>query len=300
MFEQVQQALSKLKEKLLGWIDAVVLNLPNFLLAILIVIVGWVLAKYAYKLLHKLVRKAGGNRNVSDLLSSIGRVIVIGIFLFIALSVMGLSSAVASLLAGAGIAGLAVGFALQDPLANLFSGVMMSVKELYRKGDLVKTNDYFGTIDKISLRSTVIQTLDGQEVVIPNKEVLQNPLTNFTVNQSRRVDLPIGISYGDDLNKAAKIAVKAVEDNVKCMDGKAVEVFWTEFGDSSINGVMRFWQSTTSQKDYLSGRSQAIVAIKAAFDREDIMIPFPIRTLDFGIRGGEGLSQMKLNVSSKD
>lgn len=300
MFDQVQSALSKLKEKLLSWIDAVVLNLPNFLIAVLIVLVGWFLAKYAYKFIHKLVIRAGGNRNVSDLLSSIGRVIVVGLFLFIGLSVMGLSSAVASLLAGAGIAGLAIGFALQDPLANLFSGVMMSVKELYRKGDLVKTNDFFGTIDRISLRSTVIQTLDGQEVVIPNKDVLQNPLTNFTVNRSRRVDLPIGISYGDDLNNAAKIAVKAVEENVDCLKDKPVEVFWTEFGDSSINGVLRFWQSTTSQKDYLKGRSQAIVAIKAAFDREDIMIPFPIRTLDFGIRGGETLSQMKVNVSSKN
>ena len=300
MIDQVQDALSKLKEKLFSWVDAMVLNLPNFIVALLIVTVGWYLAKYAYKVIHKLVIKAGGNRNVSDLLSSIGRVIVIGLFLFVGLSVMGLSSAVASLLAGAGIAGLAIGFALQDPLANLFSGVMMSVKELYRKGDLIKSGDYFGIIDRISLRATVIQTLDGQEVVIPNKDVLQNPLTNFTVNKSRRVDLPIGISYGDDLNNAAKVAVKAVEENVNCMDGKAVEVFWTEFGDSSINGVLRFWQSTTSQKDYLSGRSQAIVAIKAAFDRDDIMIPFPIRTLDFGIRGGETLSQMKMNVSSKD
>ena len=93
------------------------------------------------------------------------------------------------MLAGAGIAGLAIGFALQDPLANLFSGVMMSVRELYRKDDLIKSGDFFGTIDKISLRSTRIQTLDGQEVVIPNKDVLQSPLTNFTVNGSRRVDL---------------------------------------------------------------------------------------------------------------
>lgn len=83
------------------------------------------------------------------------------------------------------------------------------------------------------------------------------------------------------------------------MDNKFVEIFWTEFGDLFINRVLRFWQSTPSQKDYLSGRSQDIVAIKAAFDRKDILIPFPIHILDFGIRGGEGLSQMKMNVSSK-
>ncbi len=300
MFEQFSSAITMLQEKLFKWIDTFILQLPNLIVATLIVAVGWYLAKYVYKLIHKIVTGAGGNRNVSDLLGSIGRVFVIGLSLFVGLSVLGLSNAVASLLAGAGIAGLAIGFALQDPLANLFSGVMMSVKELYRKGDLVKTGDYFGKIDKISLRATKIQTLDGQEVVIPNKDVLQSPLTNYTVNGSRRVDVEIGISYGDDLTTAANIVKRAIKENVKHIEGKPIEVFWTGFGDSSMNGVLRYWQSSTSQMEYLKSRSEAIVAIKAAFDKEDIMIPFPIRTLDFGIRGGETLSQMKVHLSSKD
>ena len=300
MLEQFSNAIKLLQEKLFNWVDTFILQVPNLIVAALIVVVGWYLAKYVYKFIYKVVTKAGGNYNVSDLLGSIGRVFIVGLSLFVGLSVLGLSNAVASLLAGAGIAGLAIGFALQDPLANLFSGVMMSVKELYRKGDLVKTGAYFGKIDKISLRSTKIQSLDGQEIVIPNKDVLQNPLTNYSVNGSRRVDIPIGISYGDDLNKAANIVKKAIKENVAHIEKKPVEVFWTDFGDSSINGVLRFWQSSTSQMEYLKARSEAIVAIKSAFDEENIMIPFPIRTLDFGIRGGETLSQMKVHLSSKD
>ena len=296
MMETLREAYGKLQDKLTEWINDFVLILPNLLIAIVVVLVGWFVAKYIYRLLHRGIVKASGSHNVADLLASIARVVVIGLALFLALGILGLSSVVAGAFAGAGIVGLAVGFALQDPLANLFSGVMMSVKELYAQGDLVETNDYMGIIQGITLRTTLIRTLTGQEVAIPNKDVLQSALTNYTRTRQRRVDLPIGISYGDDLTRAAGIARGAVEDAVDTIAGRDVEVFWTEFGSSSINGTVRFWLGETGQKDFLDRRSRAIVAIKAAFDEHDIMIPFPIRTLDFGIRGGEKLSEMALRT----
>ena len=296
MIETINEALGNLKDKLLEWINEFVLILPELLIAIVIVIVGWFVAKYVFSLLHRGIMRASGSNNVADLVASIARVIVIWLALFLALGVIGLSSVVAGAFAGAGIVGLAVGFALQDPLANLFSGVLMSVKELYAQGDLVETNDYMGVIQGITLRTTLIRTLTGQEVAIPNKDVLQKPLTNYTRTHLRRVDLPVGISYGDDLERAAGIARRAVEGAVEVVDGREVEVFWTEFGSSSINGTVRFWLSDTGQKDFLDRRSRAIVAIKAAFDEHDVMIPFPIRTLDFGIRGGEKLSEMEVHL----
>lgn len=300
MFETLRDAYGKLQDKLIEWINDLVLILPNLVIAIIVVVIGWFVAKYIYSLLHRGIVKASGSHNVADLVASIARVVVIGLALFLALGIVGLSSVVAGAFAGAGIVGLAVGFALQDPLANLFSGVMMSVKELYAQGDLVETNDYLGVIQGITLRTTLIRTLTGQEVAIPNKDVLQSPLTNYTRTRQRRVDLPIGVSYGDDLQRAAGVAREAVEREIETLEGKGVEVFWTEFGSSSINGTLRFWLRQTGQGDFLDQRSRAIVAIKAAFDAHDIMIPFPIRTLDFGIRGGEKLSEMQLDLGERD
>ena len=300
MLETIQTAFVKVQDKLVDWVRQLILHLPNFLIALLIIVVGWYLARYIYRVVHQLVLRASGSRNVSDLLASISRVIVVGLALFIGLSVLGLSSVVASGLAGAGIVGLAIGFALQDPLANLFSGIMMSVKELYRVGDLVETNGHLGLIQGITLRTTLLKTLQGQEVAIPNKDVLQSPLVNYTTTGSRRIDLSFGVSYGDDLGNVRQVAKRAIESAVTQLPDREVEVYWTEFGDSSINGVIRFWQSETSQRDFLASRSQAIEALKTAFDDADIMIPFPIRTLDFGIRGGEKLSDLPLKFVDPD
>jgi small conductance mechanosensitive channel len=216
---------------------------------------------------------------------------VIGV-LILTLSILNLSSVVTTILASAGVAGLAIGLALQDPIMNLFSGVMMSTKSAFRIGDLVETNDYFGTIKEISLRSTVLVTPQGEEVLIPNKDIYHNALKNYSVSGKRRVDLSCGISYGDNLDKVRTVATEAVSKGVKRDGSKQVEFFYEAFGDSSINFQLRFWLEAPSLKDYLYARSEAIIALKNAFDENDIMIPFPIRTLDFGIKGGEKLSAM--------
>ena len=210
--------------------------------------------------------------------------------LFVVLGILNLDKALTSLLAGAGVVGLAVGLALQDPIINTFSGIIMSVKELYNVGDLVETNDYFGVIEKINLRSTILRTPTGQRVVIPNKDIVQNPLTNYSYSGERRIDVSCGVSYGDDLEKAKDIAVTAIQEGVDHNTNRDVELYFKEFGDSSINFIIRFWIKATSQAKYLTAQSAAIIAIKNAFDKNNIAIPFPIRTIDFGIKGGESLT----------
>ncbi|MEM6967158.1 MAG: mechanosensitive ion channel family protein, partial [Bacteroidota bacterium] len=191
------------------------------------------------------------------------------------------------LLGTAGVIGLAVGLALQDPLINLFSGVLMSVKDYYQVGDIIESNGYFGKIKKITLRSTVIDQPDGQEVIIPNKDVLQNPLKNYSHNGRRRIELDCGVAYGDDLEKVESIALEAInKSGLDFRESAPIEFFYTEFGDSSINFRVRFWKNITSQGDYHKARHVAIKALKKAFDQNDITIPFPITTLDFGVVGG--------------
>ena len=105
-------------------------------------------------------------------------------------------------------------------------------------------------------------------------------------------DLTCGVSYGDDLQLVRDVALRAIEEAVDYNKEKPVELFYTEFGNSSINFTLRFWLNNTAQKAYLQAQSEAIMALKKAFDENDITIPFPIRTLDFGIKGSENLKKM--------
>ncbi len=129
-------------------------------------------------------------------------------------------------------------------------------------------------------------------VLIPNKNVFQNPLINYSQTAQRRIDLSVGVSYGDDLEKVKKITIGAVQDVPNRIEGKDVELFYEEFGNSSINFILRIWTNYTTQKEFKHSISEAIQKIKKAYNENDIMIPFPIRTLDFGIKGGEKLSEV--------
>lgn len=134
--------------------------------------------------------------------------------------------------------------------------------------------------------------MTGETVIIPNKDIFQNPIENYTRTQDRRVDIPVGVSYGDDLERAQEVATRAVEAVRPRNLSRPVEVFYSEFGESSINFELRFWIQDAQQTPYLDARSKAIKAIKAAFDREGITIPFPIRTLDFAKVGGDTLGEV--------
>jgi small conductance mechanosensitive channel len=139
----------------------------------------------------------------------------------------------------------------------------------------------------------VIVTPLGLEVILPNRMVIQNPLTNYTNTQERRVEIACGISYGDDLEEVEKITRQAIEEGVDYDKNRPIDFFYTDYGDSSINFIIRYWMDRASQPDFLKARHEGIMAMKKAFDENDITIPFPIRTLDFGIKGGERLDQMK-------
>ena len=293
MFDQFGDSFNKLFVKMIGWLDGIVLALPNIILAAIVLAISITVARNLKGVAEKTVERTGANRTVAGLLSNILVAVFMLISLFVILNILDLSDALTALLGTAGVAGLAVGLALQDPMVNLFSGVLMSVRDHYNIGDLVETNGFFGRIQKISLRSTIILSPQGQEVIIPNKEVLQTPLINYSHNGRRRIDVTCGVSYGDDLEQVKKIAIDAVENcGINIRETKPIDFFYTGFGDSSINFKIHFWKNVTAQKDYLEAQSQAIIAIKKAFDKNNITIPFPITTLDFGIVGGKGIDEI--------
>lgn len=282
-------------EKLTEWSEAVITMLPNIVMAAIFLILGFYIAKFAKKISLNLTSKISSNITLNNLFSSIVYISFLGIVIFTVLSILNLDKAVTSILAGAGILGLALAFAFQDIATNFMSGIFISFRKPLKVGDIVQIKDYMGKVKTINLRDTVVETFQGKTVIIPNKEVFQNPIENYTILQKRRFDLNVGVSYGDDLEKVRDITLRAVSDIEELTKEDKVSVFFNEFGDSSVNLTVRMWINTPEQSIYNKVGSEAIIKIKKAYDANDIMIPFPIRTLDFGIKGGTTLTETPIN-----
>lgn len=286
---------NELWDKVYNWFEGLILMLPN-LGAALIVLVGFfylskILKKGILKLLSKFSDNIAVNRLVAKLLTTI--VVIIG--LFIALGILDLDKTVTSLLAGAGVIGLAIGLAFQDPILNIISGVILSVRDRpFRLGDLIKTNEHYGHVKRITIRTTILKSLSGEDIVIPNKSVVQNSIVNYSFSANRRVDITCGVGYSSNLEEVQKTAVAAIENSIKVLENHEVEFMFTEFGASSINFTLRYWITETGEKDFLISRGKSIIALKKAFDEKGINIPFPIRTLEFSQKSVvEGLSSGK-------
>ncbi len=294
----LNQALDLLSNKLTLWVKEFIRLLPNIVLASVILVLGLFIAKYIRKLALRVIRKVSHIETINTLFSSVIYAVSIGVVFFVVLSVLNLDKAVTSILAGAGILGLALAFAFQDIAANFMSGIFLSFRRPLGVGDIIESNGHMGIVEEVNLRDTMIRTFQGQRVIIPNKDVFQKAIENYSALGKRRLDLAVGVSYGDNLQKVKDIAIAAAEKVSVRAQEEEITLFYNEFGDSSINFSIRIWMQDTTQPTFLQGRHEAIMHIKEAFDANDIMIPFPIRTLDFGIKGGEKLSEMDVNVLS--
>lgn len=295
----INKAYHLIQSKLLIWLREFVRLLPNIAIASLVIVLGFYFAKLIRKLSQKVFHRFTQHDTVSNLFSSFVYILCIGVTLFVALSVLHLDKAVTSILAGAGIAGIALAFAFQDIAANFMAGILLSIRRPLVIGDLVKSNDVMGKVITINMRDTIIQTFQGQMVMVPNKEIFQNSLENFTRSGKRRIDLKVGVSYGDDLDKVKEVTLQAVK-TVSVLDPEQLpRMFYDEFADSSINFTLQLWINSTEQPIFWQGQSEAIMLIKKAYDENGITIPYPIRTLDFGIKGGENLAEVLKNTDGK-
>ncbi|MCW2118369.1 mechanosensitive ion channel family protein [Flavobacterium sp. 7A] len=295
----IDKIYSLIAVKITDWLEALIMLLPNIAMAAVVFAIGFFIAKFVRKITRKLIAKISNNLTLNNLFSTIVYFTFIGIVLFTVLTILNLDKAVTSILAGAGILGLALAFAFQDIAANFMSGIFISFRKPLKVGDIVQIKDYMGKVIMINLRDTVLETFQGKTVIIPNKEVFQNPIENYTILQKRRFDLSVGVSYGDDLEKVRDITLNAVSDIVELSKEDEVTVIFVEFGDSSVNLSIRMWINTPEQSVYNKVGSEAIIKIKKAYDANDIMIPFPIRTLDFGIKGGVSLSEIPVHITNE-
>lgn len=292
---KLTDAVLLLSEKFLSWYEITVKSIPNILLGMVVFLIFLIFSKIVKSIVGKILPKFTHNQAVLNLFKTICSSTTIIIGLFISLEIMHLDKTVTSILAGAGVIGLALGFAFQEIASNFVSGILIAFKEPYQIGDIIELDNYYGEVTKISLRTTSITTFQGLEVIVPNKELFTKPFINLTTTPYRRLDLKLGVSYSDDLEKVERVTKEALIDIEERFIGKDVDVFFTDFDSSSINLVVHLWVKYPQDKSLLRACHKAIKNIKKSYERNNITIPFPIRTLDFGTKGEKLTSEVLLN-----
>ncbi len=297
MNNQIESSTIIIIEKLQSWYDLFIQNLPNLAVAILVLILSYFASRLVYNSVLRLTYKRVSQTAVTRLIARVAAVAVVLLGLFLALSAMNLGKSLNGLLAGAGISGLVIGLALQGTLSNTFSGIVLSFRKNLKIGNWIASNGYEGEVIDINLNYLVLREADNNVVVLPNKSILENPFKNFSMTKLWRVSLECGVGYESDLEKVQRVTEHAV---TRIFDQKKVdkefEFYYTDFGDSSINFLCRFWVAGENGLARLRARTQAIIAIKKAFDKQGINIPFPIRTLQINTFGeNESIQKRSLN-----
>lgn len=283
MFENfnLNDSIRGLGEKMAAWLDSLILNLPNFVLAIIVFILFIIAAKYLGKLVNRIFLRRIRQDSIRQIILKVLKVVIILIGFFVALGLLNLDKVLTSVLAGAGVVGLAIGLALQGSLNNTFSGVILSFLPELQIGDWIETNGFAGMVTEINLRSIIIKETDNNYVVIPNSKLIEEPFKNFSRTTRSRVKLDCGVAYDSNLEFVQGLTIDTMEKLFPQRGNEEVEFMYQEFADSSINFVVRFWTDVTKRRDILLAKNKAIIALKKAFDENDINIPFPIRTIDF-------------------
>ncbi len=268
--------VSAFRIMIMGWLkssEGGVKWLKNIIFFLLTLLVFYILACFLGSLTLKTVSRS---KRFSDLLKnffvSAVRKTVMLIGIIVGLSMLEVQ--IAPFIAGLGVAGFVLGFALQGTLSNFASGLMILIYRPYDVGHVIEAAGMKGKVDSMNLVSTTIKTFDNQIVIVPNGEIWGGVITNVTGSDTRRVDMKFGISYSDDIAKAAKILEEIVSNNELVLKDPEPVIKLHELGDSSVNFVCRPWAKT---EDYWDVYWDVTRAVKERFDAEGVSIPFPQR-----------------------
>ena len=265
-----------------GWLESgkdwVIENGPRWLFKIIVFVLILVAFKFLAGIVKRLVRKGvtASKLNLSQLLRNqivffAGKVVMF-LGLLVALSQLGIQ--LGPVLAGLGIAGFIVGFALQDTLSNFAAGMMILIYRPYDVGDAVEAGGVMGTVKAMNLVSTTITTWDNQKLVVPNSKIWGDVIRNITAEPNRRVDMTFGIAYADDIDHAERVLWDIVKSNELVLDDPEPVIRLHTLGESSVDFVVRPWARTS---DYWTVYWDITRAVKKHFDEEGISIPFPQR-----------------------
>jgi small conductance mechanosensitive channel len=262
--------ISLVEEKLSRWGTYLIKMLPNFALALLILFGFIVGARLIQRIVHKLILKVSRSESISSLVSGILYSVVLIFGILAALNVLKLDQAVTSLLAGVGIIGLALGFAFQDLTANFIAGAFIAFKRPFDVGHIVETNGFIGSIEEIELRSTRLRTTAGLHVVIPNREIFQKPIINYSLTDSRKVELEFSVANTLDLAMTESLLKNAIAQ--ESTSARDVEVFFSAIDEPKIKVYISFWTPNNDPVEFMRARHQAILRVYDAFIENNIYV----------------------------
>jgi len=267
-------------------VDKVVDYAPNLVAAIVLLVVFWIVTKLVKNGLSRALDRARVPGDARDVIVRFAGYAVLIVALLTIASQLGIK--VTSLIAGLGVAGLAVSFAAQDTVANVISGITLLIDRPFKKGDWVAIGDTHATVSQVRLRTTVLTTFDNEVLVLPNKALAQEKIVNFTLVPRIRIRVPVGIAYKEDIATARQVMLSTLQGDERMLPDPAPVVIVTSLGDSSVNLEMRFWTEDSLLKFPLQW--EYIEKCKTALDAANIEIPFPHQQVF--LERSEGLSDL--------
>jgi len=250
---------------------------PTTVALILITIISTVIVmRLSGKLVKRSVSRHNGSEHSIKTAQKLARILVAVIGFMALLGIMGIpASAIGTFL---GLIGLGLSFALRDIIANFISGVLILATRPFKIGDQIEVGNEAGTVIDIRLRATDVKTFDGRKVIVPNSALYNETVVNNTGFDNRRFDVVVGIGYDEDIKKAKELAIESLNDAESVEEQPEPQVLVQELGDSSVNLKLRGW-THTGRASVLAAASEVTHLVKDKYDKENIEIPYPVRTV---------------------
>lgn len=254
------------------FVDIGIAFAPKLVAALLVLFAFWIVHRITRPALRGILRRADfADALIHLLVDNIYRIVLLGFGLIMAASQVGIN--VGAALAGLGVAGIAIGFAAQDSVANTIAGFLIFWDKPFQVGQIVSTQGEYGEVAQITMRTTRIRTPNNTYVVIPNRKIIEDVLVNHSMYGHTRVDVLLGIAYKENVDSAREVLLAVAGDDPDVLDDPAPEIVMTELGDSSVNLAVRVWISDAQQERPVLAR--VLEASKKALDAAEIEIPFP-------------------------
>jgi small conductance mechanosensitive channel len=259
--EQVMEVVAKYGLQVLG--------------AILILIFGRMGASIARKLTRRAMSKANVDPTITGFVARFVFIIVMVVAVLASLAKFGVQTT--SFVAVMGAAGFAIGFALQGSLSHFAAGIMLLIFRPLKVGDFVEAGGVSGTVKEIRLFNTTMSTPDNVHMVVPNSKIFNDTIKNYSANDTRRIDLTVGISYGDSIDRAMEVLMETMREDNRIIQEPSPQIVVTELADSSVNLLVRCW---VRRAEFWPVKCDLTKNIKENFDLQGIEIPFPQRVVN--------------------
>jgi small conductance mechanosensitive channel len=242
----------------------------NLVIALLIFYVGRMAIALVVRGLRKLLQKQDVDKTLETFVCNLVRMALLVVVIIAAIGALGIQTT--SFIAIFGAAGLAIGLALQGSLSNFAAGVLIVLFRPYRVGNYIEGAGISGTVEQVQILTTILITPDNKEIIVPNSQIMNSIITNYSANDTRRVDMVVGVSYDDDIDEVRRTLEELVAADDRILDEPACTIAVSALADSSVNFVVRPW---VKSENYWGVMFDMTEGIKKRFDKEGISFPFP-------------------------